>query len=48
MPEFFERLRPDDIGSVVGLAMTNGFFRAKLIDGFFAALIPDLFEPAAD
>src|SRR5208282_4624029 len=47
MPECFEGLGADDIGTVVSLPVTDRFFRTKLIDGFFAALVPDLFEPAA-
>src|ERR1700724_3404931 len=46
--KLFEVLRPVNVGSVLGLAVSNYILGAHRIHGFFPALVPDLVEPPAD
>jgi hypothetical protein len=43
-----EVLRPDDVCAVVGLSVSQGVLAAKLVNRFFAALVPYFVEPAAN
>jgi len=37
-----------NIGTMLSLAISDRVFGAHLMNGLAAALVPDLFEPAAD
>src|ERR1700730_12677771 len=45
--KLFEVLRPVNVGSVLGLAVSNYILGAHRIHGFFRALVPDFLEPPA-
>ena len=47
-PKFAEGVGAHDVGAIVGLAVPHGVLGAQVIDGGFAALVPDFVEPLAD